>query len=496
MSASSFDRWPWMAALDDGLRARLQQAIEQSPAEWDAVLARSDVAESLERVWKASEFVEKLCSRQPSLLLELATHEDLTRPTPAGWIEADLGRRPMGNTEPEWMDALRRFRKRHMLRIAWRDLAGWSDLDETLADLSMLAETCIRFACQRMTELLGERYGAPRAESDGQVQSLLTLGMGKLGGHELNFSSDIDLVLLYPEAGQTDGARPIDNAEFFLRLGQKMVHLLAATTAEGFVYRVDLRLRPFGDSGPLAVSFAAFEAYLQEHGRDWERYAYVKARAITGEAHYRTLYGDVLRPFVYRRYLDFGVFESLRDMKAMIAREVERRDLQDNVKLGPGGIREIEFIVQAFQLIRGGRDRRLRGRELRSVLPLLAGQRLLRASSVAELHLAYRFLRVVENRLQEWNDEQTHQLPVEAAARLRLAVSMDCDSWEEFIQQLDLHRTRVSGHFAQTMFGPVADASVAAASRAFDIEGPAEECERTLRESGFAEPVPMQKALD
>ena len=210
-----------------------------------------------------------------------------------------------------------------------------------------------------------------------EAQPLMILAMGKLGGGELNFSSDIDLILLYPEEGETDGARSIHNAEFFLRLAQKIVQMLATPTVEGFVYRVDLRLRPFGDSGRVALSFDAFEDYLQQHGRDWERYAYVKARALTALEHYAALYDDVLRPFVYRRYLDFGVFESLREMKAMIAREVERRELKDNVKLGPGGIREIEFIVQAYQLIRGGGDRRLQNRELRAVLPLLVGQRLL-----------------------------------------------------------------------------------------------------------------------
>jgi glutamate-ammonia-ligase adenylyltransferase len=489
------DRWTWTAALDGNVRGQLQHAIEQqSSADWDAVLSQAPVAESLERVWKASDFVVRLCSRQPQLLIDLLADEALTRVMAPGWIEEDVQRRDMGASESEWMDSLRIFRKRHMLRIAWRDLAGWADLDETLADLSTLAEACIRFSYQRMYEALVARYGTPRAASDGEAQPLVTLGMGKLGGHELNFSSDIDLVLLYPEAGQTDGARSVDNAEFFLRLGQKMVQLLAATTAEGFVYRVDLRLRPFGDSGPLALSFAAFEDYLQQHGRDWERYAYVKARPITGESHYRPLYENVLRPFVYRRYLDFGVFESLRDMKAMIAREVERRDLQDNVKLGPGGIREIEFIVQAFQLIRGGRDRRLRRRELRIVLPLLAGQRLLRAASVAELHVAYRFLREVENRLQEWNDEQTHQLPVDEGARLRLAQSMDCATWDEFIAQLDVHRRHVSTHFAQTVFGPVAEGS-GASSIAFDIDS-AEDSQRAVQTAGFAEPQSMQKALE
>ena len=200
------------------------------------------------------------------------------------------------------------------------------------------------------------------------MQPLVVIGMGKLGGGELNFSSDVDLVLLFPEHGETDGARAIANEEFFTRLGQGLVRLLSAPTADGFVLRVDLRLRPFGDSGPLVASFASFEDYLLRHGRDWERYAYVKARPITAVERYAEVQAAAIRPFVYRRYLDYGVFESLREMKALIAREVERRELADNVKLGPGGIREIEFIVQALQLIRGGRDRRLQTASLFAAL--------------------------------------------------------------------------------------------------------------------------------
>ena len=220
--------------------------------------------------------------------------------------------------------------------------------------------------------------------------------------------------------------------------GKRVAQLLGSPTDDGFVYRVDLRLRPFGDSGPVAVSFDAFEDYLQQHGRDWERYAYVKARPVFGGDYgFAELYRDVLRPFVYRRYLDFSVFESLRGMKELIAREVERRELQQNVKLGPGGIREIEFIVQAFQLLRGGSTPRLQGRSLLEVLPQLAGQKLLPADAVAELQAAYRFLRRVENRLQEWNDEQTHELPVDEGARARLALAMGQPGWPALEAELD-----------------------------------------------------------
>ena len=322
--------------------------------------------------------------------------------------------------------------------------------------------------------------------------------MGKLGGGELNFSSDIDLILLYPEAGETDGARAIDNAEFFLRLGQKIVQLLATPTVEGFVYRVDLRLRPFGDSGRVALSFGAFEHYLQEHGRDWERYAYVKARPLTAIEHYAALYEDVLRPFVYRRYLDYSVFESLREMKGMISREVERRELQENVKLGPGGIREIEFIVQAFQLIRGGSDRRLQSRELRSVLPLLVGQRFLRREAVAELEAAYRYLRRVENRLQQWNDEQTHQLPEDETGRSRLALAMGANDWSALHAELAGHRQRVAQHFAQTVFGPGGAAQAEQEKRAplVDLDAPMEARVAGLQAMGFDDAAAIIEPLD
>ena len=385
------------------------------------------------------------------------------------------------------MEALRRFRRRHMVRIAWRDIAGWADLDETLSDLSALADACIQFAQRRMYDALVARYGTPRGSQTNEAQPLMILAMGKLGGGELNFSSDIDLILLYPEDGETDGARSIDNAEFFLRLAQKIVQMLSTPTVDGFVYRVDLRLRPFGDSGRVALSFGAFEDYLQQHGRDWERYAYVKARALTAPEHFPALYDEVLRPFVYRRYLDFSVFESLREMKAMIAREVERRELRDNIKLGPGGIREIEFIVQAYQLIRGGGDPRLQSRELRAVLPLLVGQRLLRKEAVADLDAAYRYLRVVENRLQEWNDEQTHQLPEDEPGRARLAYAMKLPDWTAFEASLGAHRERVAQHFAQTVFGPGANAASGERStpKLFDLEAAPDELAQALHELGF-----------
>jgi [glutamine synthetase] adenylyltransferase / [glutamine synthetase]-adenylyl-L-tyrosine phosphorylase len=354
--------------------------------------------------------------------------------------------------EPEAMAALRRWRKREMVRIAWRDLAGWATLEETLRDLSDFADVAISTAQDHAWQTLIVRYGQPRS-ADGAVQPLVIIGMGKLGGGELNFSSDVDLVFLFPEHGETDGARAIANEEFFTRLGQTTIRLLETPTHEGIVFRVDMRLRPFGDSGPLVASFASFEDYLQRHGREWERYAWVKARAITGSDRYAELYANAVRPFVFRRYLDFGVIESLRSMKGRIEREVQRRELADDVKLGPGGIREIEFIVQAFQLIRGGQDKRLQTASLLKTLPLLDGSKLLPPSVVTDLRAAYVFLRRLENRLQMLADAQVHELPTEYVARERIAMAMGATGWPALMREFAGYRETVSRHFRSVIFG-------------------------------------------
>jgi glutamate-ammonia-ligase adenylyltransferase len=289
------------------------------------------------------------------------------------------------------------------------------------------------------------RHGRPPATAG----ELVVLGMGKLGGSELNFSSDVDLVFLYPTGeGDTDGPAPLALEEYFTRQGRLLIRLLDAADADGFVFRVDMRLRPFGDSGPLAASFNFFEDYLSSHGRDWERYAYVKARALTGVALFEPERRQVLRPFVYRRYLDFGVFEALREMKGLISRDVQRRDRVASLKLGPGGIREIEFIVQAFQLVRGGQDAGLREPSLLTVLPRLAGARLLPDEAVQDLQDAYDLLRLLENRVQMLEDRQTHELPEDALALERIALAAGFTDVAAMQAQLAAQRERVGGHFA------------------------------------------------
>jgi glutamate-ammonia-ligase adenylyltransferase len=404
-------------------------------------------------VFAASRFVADAAARDPALLPGLAASGELGRPRAPGEVAAlaaSIAAAP--GDEAGFMDALRRLRRRELVRIAWRDLAGTAPLAETLEELSALADAAITAALGFATGALAARYGRPRS-AGGEPQELVVVGMGKLGGRELNFSSDVDLVFLYPESGETDGPRAIANEDYFTRLGQLLIRLLDARTAEGFVYRVDMRLRPLGEPGPLAMNFAAFEGYLQQHGRDWERYAWVKARAVTGAERYRRLYDDVVRPFVYRRYLDFGVYESLREMKGMIAREVERRELRDNVKLGPGGIREVEFIVQAQQLIRGGSEPALQATSLLATLPRLAGAKGLPAATVASLADAYGFLRRVENRLQMAEDAQLHALPEDDAGRARLAASMGFADWPAFLGALEARRRAVTGHFEAQVLG-------------------------------------------
>jgi glutamate-ammonia-ligase adenylyltransferase len=283
--------------------------------------------------------------------------------------------------------ALRILRKRVMLRLIARDLNGLADLAEVMATATALAEISIRFALTHLHGWFTTQYGAPIGEESSATQELIVVGMGKLGGTDLNVSSDIDLIFVYPEDGETNGAHPLSNQEYFSRLGRKLIAAIQERTADGYVFRVDMRLRPYGDSGPLVASFAMLEEYLVTQGREWERYAWIKGRALTGNR--MAELEEIVRPFIYRKYLDFGAFASMRDLHAQIRREVARKDMADNIKLGPGGIREIEFIVQVFQLIRGGKLPELQIRPTLTVLDLLVARNLLPAQAGDELRTAY-----------------------------------------------------------------------------------------------------------
>ncbi len=479
-------------AASRDLKELVERALEalRSNAVAAAALAEApaEVRESAPLVFAGSDFVAQLCARDEGLLPQLIARQDLQRTLAPSDFPARVFASPPDASEAEVLSALRRWRRHEIVRIAWRDLAGWADLPETLSDLSAFADAAIEAAVRYARHGLVLRYGEPRS-AQGVVQPLVVLAMGKLGGGELNFSSDVDLVFLFPEHGETDGARSIANEEFFTRLGQGVIRLLGAPTHEGLVLRVDMRLRPFGDSGPLVASFASFEDYLPRHGRDWERYAYVKARAVTAPDAYAELYSAAVRPFVYRRYLDYGVFESLREMKGLIGREVERRELADHVKLGPGGIREIEFMVQAFQLIRGGRERRLQTTSLLQALQLIQTWKWLPQGAVEDLRAAYVYLRRLENRLQMLGDAQTHKLPEDTLSRERIALAMGAADnrstaegiprsaggatgaqrkesqeapaarrgatrdWNGLLEELNRHRQRVGRQFRLVVFG-------------------------------------------
>ena len=483
--------------------AKLPQPLRADVANhWSAFLdqlngaqlpADSHLLEQLSQVWAASDFVARSCLREPQLLIDLIHQEDLARSySDSQYRERLVTLLSDTADETQLGQVLRQFRRREMLRIAWRDIAHLATLTETLLDLSNLADAIIDAALAKLHRWHCHRYGTPRNHQQAE-QQLVVLGMGKLGGQELNFSSDIDLIFAYPEKGETDGLRPISNEEFFRRLGQRLINVLAEATPEGFVFRVDMRLRPFGQSGPLTMPFTALEEYYQTHGREWERYALIKARAIAGDIATGERLLQHLQPFVYRRYLDYSAFESLRSMKALITKEVERKGLQRNIKLGPGGIREIEFIGQAFQLIYGGREPELRCRSILAVLDYLAHSERLATDTVTRLKRAYDFLRRSENRLQIWRDQQTHNLPTQEQAQLRLAHTMGFNDWSTFSQALEAHMSYVREQF-QLVFGepsaPEATGTDFAALWAGTVSDDA--AEHFLRQQGFETP---QQAL-
>lgn len=394
-------------------------------------------------------------------------------------------------TQPDaLMPALRRLRQAVMARIIARDVGGLAGLDEVVTTVSLLAEFAVERALVASRESLSA-FGQPIGADSGQPQALIVVGMGKLGGGELNVSSDIDLIFIYPEAGETDGERRLSNHEYFCRQGKEIIRLINDVTADGQVFRVDMRLRPYGDSGPLAMSFAAFENYLLSQGREWERYAWIKAKSLSGDAEGLA---ELVRPFVYRKYLDYNAYGAMRELHAQIRREVARRDMSDNIKLGPGGIREVEFIAQVFQLIRGGRERSLQLRGTRATLRRLAALRLMEPTAVNELLDAYVFLRNLEHRLQYLDDQQTQTLPQGADAQAKVAASMGCADWQALLDELNRHRRHVARHFEQVFFLPTESAPSHPFTTLWhdiaDVDVGA-----TLAELGFENPAAVQQQL-
>ncbi|HSC81849.1 MAG TPA: bifunctional [glutamate--ammonia ligase]-adenylyl-L-tyrosine phosphorylase/[glutamate--ammonia-ligase] adenylyltransferase [Chitinolyticbacter sp.] len=393
-----------------------------------------------------SRYLERLFQRAPELAVSTTTQCDtpLLADEMRAWLAAPA------EDEAGFMRQLRQLRQTVMARLIARELTGRSDLAEAVACVSDLAEVTVD-AALAWCVAHETRYGQPIGTDSGAPQSLIVVGMGKLGGRELNVSSDIDLIFVYDEDGETDGARRVSNQEYFSVIGKRLIKLLADVTEDGFVFRVDMRLRPFGDSGALVSSFAALENYLLTQGREWERYAWIKGRALTGDA---AGLSQLITPFVYRKYLDYGAYASMRELHSQIRREVARRDMADNIKLGPGGIREIEFIAQVFQLIRGGRVKPLQERSTRVTLAELARLGLLPDDAVVELQSAYVFLRNLEHRLMYIDDAQTQNLPGNPDDQQRIATSMGQPDWPAFCVALDAHRSAVTRHFEQVFVLP------------------------------------------
>ncbi|MGD2129304.1 MAG: bifunctional [glutamate--ammonia ligase]-adenylyl-L-tyrosine phosphorylase/[glutamate--ammonia-ligase] adenylyltransferase [Lysobacterales bacterium] len=387
-----------------------------------------------EHVLACSDFAAGLLQRYPEWQEDI---EDESVPNPAALVS---------EIESFGLEAgLRRFRSREMLRIVWRDLCGLATLADTFAHLNGLAEACLETVLLEHHRRLEEKHGAPR-DADGQPQRMFVIGLGKFGGGELNLSSDIDIMFCYPRSGHCDGPRELANEQFFTRQARAVIASLSDVTEDGFCFRVDTRLRPFGDSGPLTSSLAALEQYYQREGRDWERYALVKARTVAGDQEAGREFIESVRPFVYRRYIDYGSVESLKEMHANVQEDARRRDRLDDIKRGPGGIREIEFLAQCFQILRGGREAALQTPSLDRALAEIATLGLLEEHVVAEIRNDYVFLRLLENRIQALRDQQTHRLPP-GPDRERIARAMYEDSVEQLEQSLARTRRRVGERF-------------------------------------------------
>ncbi len=451
-----------------GIPAVIQQVVlahwqqfEDNNSSFANQPTNAGAVDELIHCWAGSDFAAEQCIAHP-LWLEaiLANHEYLTK---LAQTHSERLQRLLANVDDEQalMTALRRYRNREMVRIIWLDLNRRVTMAETTADLSALADACIDAALnwlyQDCCQSLGIPYGTDIPGETPWPQRFVVLGMGKLGARDLNLSSDIDLIFAYPCRGETRDNRKVHtNQEFFLRLGQRLIRVLDSQSTDGFVFRVDMRLRPYGNSGALVMSFAAMEQYYQDQGRDWERYAMLKARVVAGDSARGQQLLSQLQPFVYRRYIDFGAIIALREMKQLIQREVMRKGMASNIKLGPGGIREIEFIVQAFQLIHGGRDRSLQCRNLLSTLTILQAKDYFTPTQAQQLREAYIFLRNLEHALQAIADRQTQNLPKDPTTQARIAFSMSHDDWPSLMEKLDQHRQRVLNHFGDVIADPEA----------------------------------------
>ncbi|MEX0617860.1 MAG: bifunctional [glutamate--ammonia ligase]-adenylyl-L-tyrosine phosphorylase/[glutamate--ammonia-ligase] adenylyltransferase [Pseudohongiellaceae bacterium] len=492
-------------------RARQQGALSHPPLA--ALLADSAVVQKINRVWACSDFVANATIGSPELLVRTICNETRF----AGVLERlrkqlePLSESGYAESGEELKRILRRFHRQEFVEILWCDLLGEADLYRTCRRVTVLADACLHACIELLQQWSVREWGRPVISGEGDVeQTLVIIAMGKLGASELNVSSDIDLIFTYPENGgvdrsPTNGADDaLTNHQFFIRLGQRLIDALDTTTEDGFVFRVDMRLRPYGSEGALVQSFDALEDYYQSQGRDWERYAMVKARIAAGDVDRGRQLLRRLRPFVYRKYLDFAMFESLREMKTQINRQARNHKLDTDIKLGRGGIREVEFVVQALQLVHGGRDRTLRCPSTRKALAGLREGNYLPVEATDELALAYEYLRNLEHRIQSISNQQTQELPADEVNRARLAYAMNHHGWEGLEKKLGAVRDIVHTHFREVINieGAEAAAVVADEGGTHDWSSvwkqPADNSSALslLKKSGFEDPDAVLKQID
>lgn len=435
-----------MTTITTGLHILPQSLQQQVKTYWhDFQLAcqqqqidipkHTDFIPSFCQVCACSEFVAQTCLQHPVIITELFTSGDILREYPVGEYAKYIQQQLLNvRQQNQLMHVLRLFRRREMLRIAWRDLANWADLNKTIGDLSNLADAIIEKSLVLLYDWQREKYGTPLDEKQRHMP-LLVIAMGKLGSKELNFSSDIDLIFTYRADGNI--AKTNDShQQFFTRLTQQLIHVLHTPTADGFVYRVDARLRPYGTSGALVNSFASLDNYYRHHGRDWERYALVKARVIGGDEKIASQLRNNIRDFIYPRHINFSMIESMRQLQLVISQQVKEKGLENNVKRGPGGIREVEFIAQTYKLIHGGWYHHLQQRNTSRSLLLLRELGFLSDKSVEKLLDAYSFFRDLENRLQMFADKQTQRLPDNDHHQQRLLYAMQLPNWRTLLEKL------------------------------------------------------------
>ncbi len=478
----------------DTLPKELSKSIERC---WERISDAIDVAalsaELIDYATKAfarSDFIMESLSRYPQWLTEDGELPVWGKQGPDEMSKALSDLLAECEDEKNLMHLLRVFRRRQMVRIVGRDVLQLATLDETLLSMSALADCCTDQALTRLYDWAIQKHGMPR-DKQGRAQSLIVLGMGKLGARELNVSSDIDLIFAFPASGETDHPhKPIENQQFFNRLGQRLINVLDQQTVDGFVFRVDMRLRPYGGSGALTLNFSAFEDYYQNQGREWERFAMIKSRVIAGDAEQGEHLLEIIRPFVYRRYADFSSFEALREMKRMIMSEVHRKGGDQNIKLGEGGIREIEFIVQACQLIYGGREPCLQTPELQPLFTMLAEEHYLPEDWTQQLNKANTFLRRLEHAIQGLADQQTQLIPGDALSRDRVAWSLGFEDWVACQLELDYHRKQVTHVFAEFLHeedhsDPAEQAEESAWLHLWQARGDQDEWVKALHEAGF-----------